>query len=80
MNLHKQSHKFFEDEFGCTSIGCAHEVTQLFLTQDHFSKTPLFYIFFEGIKAVQCTGLLIDGESSFRVTNPFFLLSFEEDL
>ena len=50
------------------------------LTHDNWGEFPLFYVFFEGLKAVWVVEFVIDSKASFRVTYPFFLFCVEEQL
>ena len=81
MDQHKESDKFLEDEFGCATVGSSHKVVEILMCKYDFLEPPFLNMFLKGLETVESVDMtfFINGEASFRMSYPFFLLGFEEN-
>ena len=82
MDKYKESNKFFEDEFRCTTISSSNKIVQITIGKYDFLEPPFFNIFLKSLETIDGVDLIffIDGEASFRMSYPFFLFGFEKNL
>ena len=81
MDQHEESNKLLENEFWCTTVSSSHKVTEILMCKYDFLEPPFLNIFLKALETVESVNMtfFINGEASFRMSYPFFLLSFEEN-